>query len=316
MIDYSKQIHTLYEFYNLTLFSLDHMSETLIHTPIMVKEIIDNLPNQCQLYVDGTAGHGGHIAAIAASGKLATHASIYAVDRDAAMLEKARTQTADLSYTMHYIHNSYANIKTILWDQKADFILLDIGVNMEHFKDGNRGFSIHEDAPLDMRFDTTQWDTAADLVNTGSKELLVWAFMKYGDFSEKSATFFYDRLVERRATKPIITTADFVDFWYSIGVRKNQLPVLFQCLRIITNQELEQLEDFLRDMPDCLAPWGRCALITFHSTEDRIVKYAFKALADSEKFSLVNKKVIAPHYTEVQKNRAARSAKLRVIEKL
>ena len=294
----------------------------IIHTPIMVKEIIDHLPESATLYVDGTAGHGGHIAAIAASGKLATHADIIAVDRDAIMLQKCRQQTVEAAktYNLSYVQESYAKMLSLL-PKPADFILLDIGVNMEHFKDGQRGFSIHEDAPLDMRFDTRSGETAADLLNTGNKETLVGAFMKYGDFSEKSATFFYERIIEKRKEKPFVTTSGFVDFLYSIGVRKNQLPVLFQCLRIVVNQELDQLENFLRDMPKCLAVGGRCAIMTFHSTEDRIVKYAFKELADNgssdgKKFTLVNKKVIAPHYTEAQRNRAARSAKLRFIERV
>ncbi len=303
------------------------IDNTIIHTPIMVKEIVEHVPDGAKLYVDGTAGHGGHIAAIAASGRLATGADIIAVDRDAIMLQKCRQQTVDVTkdFSVNYVQDTYANIQTIYNNLEThngiDFILLDIGVNMEHFKDGKRGFSIHEEASLDMRFDTRSGETAADLLNTGSKEILVDAFIKYGDFSEKSAVFFYDRIVERRRMKPFTTTTDFVDFLYSIGVRKGQLPVLFQCLRIITNQELEQFETFLQDFPSCLSIGGRCALITFHSIEDRIAKYAFKELADNgtpdgKKFVLVNKKVIAPHYTEVQKNRASRSAKLRIIERV
>jgi len=291
--------------------------ETIQHTPIMVSEIITHVPTDCHLYVDGTAGHGWHIAAIAASGKLAPNASIIAIDRDAAMLEKAKTFVwSTHTQTFQFVQDSYANIETILDGKKADFILLDIGVNMEHFKDGARGFSIHDDAPLDMRFDTRSWETAADILNTYSKDKLVDLFIKYGDFSPKSSEYFADHIIAHRHTTPFTTTKQFVESLYSIGVRKNQLPIIFQCLRIQTNQELAQLEVFLQTLPNLLSIGGRCAIITFHSTEDRIAKYAFKWLAEEWSFTLVNKKVIAPHYKEVQKNRAARSAKLRIIERV
>jgi 16S rRNA (cytosine1402-N4)-methyltransferase len=289
------------------------------HTSIMVQEIINHVPENCKLYVDGTAGHGWHIAAIAASGKLTDDAHIVAIDRDGQMLAKARETLVSVmtrpAGSLMYVQDTYANLPSIVQDKKIDFILLDIGVNMEHFKDGSRGFSVHEDAPLDMRFDTREWQTAADIVNTADKQVLMHMFVQYGDFAPKSAEYFTDNMIEARKKEPILTTKQLIDFFYSIGVRKNQLPVIFQCLRIQTNQELEQLETFLKVFPNCLASWGRCAIMTFHSTEDRIVKYAFKALDDTWDFTLVNKKVIVPHYTEVQKNRAARSAKLRIIEK-
>lgn len=299
------------------------------HTPIMVKEIVSHVPENCTLYVDGTAGHGWHIAAIVASGKLADDAHIIAIDRDGQMLAKARETLVSMmsrqKWSVMYVQDTYANLDSILKNSSTSssrakwqigFILLDIWVNMEHFKDGSRGFSVHEDAPLDMRFDTRSGNTAADILNKSDKETLMHIFIQYGDFSPKSSEYFSDHIIEYRAKELFTGTKELVDFLYSIGVRKNQLPIIFQCLRIQTNQELKQLELFLERFPDCLAAWGRCAIMTFHSTEDRIVKYAFKALEEKWNFILINKKVIVPHYTEVQKNRAARSAKLRIIEKI
>ncbi len=290
------------------------------HTPIMVKEIVSHVPEGCTLYVDGTAGHGWHVAAIAASGRLADDAHIIAIDRDGQMLAKAREILVSVmsrqKWSVMYVQDTYANITSIIADKKIDFILLDIWVNMEHFKDGSRGFSVHEDAPLDMRFDTRSGETAADILNTSDKQLLMHMFAQYGDFSPKSSEYFTDHIIEYRKKELFTTTKQLVDFLYSIGVRKNQLPIMFQCLRIQTNQELKQLEIFLETFPDTIAVWWRCAIMTFHSTEDRIVKYAFKALEEKWNFKLVNKKVIAPHYTEIQKNRAARSAKLRIIERV
>ena len=290
------------------------------HTPIMVKEIVSHVPENCKLYVDGTAGHGWHIAAITASGKLAEDAHIIAIDRDGQMLAKAREILVSVmsrqKWSVMYVQDTYANIIDITGGKKIDFILLDIWVNMEHFKDGSRGFSVHEDAPLDMRFDTRSGETAGDILNTYDKVELIRMFVQYGDFSPKSSEYFTDHIIENRKKELFSTTKQLVDFLYGIWVRKNQLPIIFQCLRIQTNQELKQLEIFLQTFPDTIAVWGRCAIMTFHSTEDRIVKYAFKALEEKWKFKLVNKKVIAPHYTEVQKNRASRSAKLRIIEKV
>jgi 16S rRNA (cytosine1402-N4)-methyltransferase len=140
---------------------------------------------------------------------------------------------------------------------------------------------VHEDAPLDMRFDTREGRTAADILNTYSAGDLIHMFITYGDFSPKSSDYFATHIIEHRNKKPFVATKDLIDSLYSIGVRKNQLPIIFQCLRIETNQELAQLEVFLKAFPNVLALGGRCAIITFHSTEDRIVKYAFKALDES-----------------------------------
>ena len=105
-----------------------------------------------------------------------------------------------------------------------------------------------------MRFDTTQGRTASDILNTGTQEELTHAFITYGDFAPKSAQYFYDHILTKRQEKPFDTTKDLVDFLYSIGVRKHQLPIFFQCLRILTNQELEHLEQFLQDLPGLLTP--------------------------------------------------------------
>ncbi|MBP6086383.1 16S rRNA (cytosine(1402)-N(4))-methyltransferase [Patescibacteria group bacterium] len=173
------------------------------------------------------------------------------------MLAKARETLVSVmtrpAGSLMYVQDTYANLPSIVQDKKIDFILLDIGVNMEHFKDGTRGFSVHEDAPLDMRFDTREGQTAADIVNTADKQTLMHMFVQYGDFAPKSAEYFTDNMIEARKKEPILTTKQLIDFFYGIGVRKNQLPVIFQCLRIQTNQELEQLETFLKVFPDCLA---------------------------------------------------------------
>lgn len=149
---------------------------TIQHTPIMVKEIIDMIPPKCLISVDGTAGHGGHIIASILNNKITPYGQIIAIDRDAQMLAKAQINIENMlqdhpgtKLDIAYIQDSYARIAEIVPKQGVDFLLLDIGVNMEHFKDGSRGFSVHEDALLDMRFDTRKGQTAGDILNSAEK---------------------------------------------------------------------------------------------------------------------------------------------------
>jgi 16S rRNA (cytosine1402-N4)-methyltransferase len=195
-------------------------------------------------------------------------------------------------------------------------MLLDLGVNMEHFKDGERGFSINTDAPLDMRFNKGNPLTAREIVNTYSSEKLAEILILYGDYSPKSAEYLAKAIVESRKKHPLETTQQLKEVLHTLHCNQKKIAVIFQVLRIETNKELQQLEIFLKTFGEPLKIGGRCAIMTYHSIEDRIVKNAFKALAEGGKFQLVNKKVIQPHYTEVQRNKAARSAKLRIIEKI
>jgi 16S rRNA (cytosine1402-N4)-methyltransferase len=195
-------------------------------------------------------------------------------------------------------------------------MLLDLGVNMEHFKDGERGFSINTDAPLDMRFSKENPRTAQEIVNTYPSEKLEKILTLYGDFSPKTSEYLVKGILEERKKHPITTTGQLKELLHTLHCNQKKVAVVFQVLRIETNKELDQLEIFLKNFGEQLPLGGRCAIITYHSIEDRITKNAFKALAESGTFQLVNKKVIQPHYTEVQHNKAARSAKLRVIEKI
>lgn len=289
----------------------------------MAKEVLASLPAGRKTYVDGTFGHGGHVEYIMEHLKNTEPTSlkerrIIAIDRDEKMLEKGKELLAPYHAQIDFVHNSYSHIEDILQEeviQKVDYILLDLGVNMEHFKDPERGFSFLYDAPLDMRFDQTSGHTASMVVNTYSRARLADIFVKYGDFSESSSLYIADALIEKRTDGHILTTHELNDTLRKKGLRKEQMPVIFQCLRIETNHELDELIKFLEVFPSVLAPGGRCAIMTYHSIEDRLVKLAFKDLVENNpSLTLYNKKVIAPHYREVMSNRAARSAKLRIIE--
>jgi 16S rRNA (cytosine1402-N4)-methyltransferase len=194
-------------------------------------------------------------------------------------------------------------------------MLLDLGVNMEHFKDGARGFSIKADAPLDMRFSAQNERTAKDIVNGYNAAQLEKMLITYGDFSPKTSEYLTKGILEARKKRSIESTGQLTALLKALHFNQQKIAVVFQALRIETNRELEQLEVFLQTFGDWLSEGGRCGIITYHSIEDRMTKYALKKWEESGNFQLVNKKVIVPHYTEVAKNKAARSAKLRIIER-
>lgn len=292
----------------------------LRHIPVLAQEIYDHLPTNRSLSFDGTFGHGGHaeyFLSQEAQKRPINQLKIIGTDVDTAMISKAQQRTQNYQENITILHSSYAHIQKIA--QKYwpfDFELLDLWVNLEHFKDGERWFSIKTDAPLDMRFDQTKTPhTAKDRLAKTPLEKLQNALMSYGDFSARAADYLSKSICEQRKKSDFSTTFQLKDFLLAHHCNQKKIAVIFQVIRIMVNNELEQLEHFLAEFPATLSSGGRCAIITYHSIEDRIVKNAFKTLAEQDDFSLVNKKVIVPHYTEVQHNKAARSAKLRIIEK-
>lgn len=292
----------------------------LRHIPVLAKEIYDHLPNNRSLSFDGTFGHGGHaeyFLSHEAKKRPIKQLKIIGTDVDTAMIAKAQQLTQNYEENISILHSSYANIQEIAekyW--LFDFELLDLWVNLEHFKDGERGFSIKTNAPLDMRFDQTKTQhTAKDRLARAPLEELQNALIIYGDFSPRAAEYLSKSISEQRKKSAFSTTFQLKDFLLAHHCNQKKIAVIFQVIRIMVNKELEQLERFLDNFPNTLTSGGRCAIITYHSIEDRIVKNAFKALAEQGNFSLINKKVIVPHYTEVASNKAARSAKLRIIEK-
>ena len=219
---------------------------------------------------------------------------------------------------------------------KLDGVLLDLGVSSPQLDRGERGFSYHEDAPLDMRMDVSQGQTAADLLNSASEQELCRIIRDYGE--EKWAARIAQMICEHRAKKPMETTFDLVhavDAAIPKAVRRKDdghpARRTFQAIRIAVNDELDPLDKAICDFVDCLKPGGRMLVITFHSLEDRIVKSAFKELSLActcppdfpvcvcgkvQEVELVNKKPIVASEGELEKNSRSQSAKLRVIEKL
>lgn len=293
----------------------------LRHIPVLANEIYENLPSNWKHWFDWTFWHWGHAEFFLSHEKekrAIDSIKIIGTDIDLNMIEKAKELTKEYKENINILHSSYANILQISKEEWLfDYELLDLWVNLEHFKDWSRWFSIKTDAPLDMRFDQTKNDmTAAKWLKTTKPEIIKSALEEYWDFSPKTSEYLTKLICEQKQKAPLETTFQLKDFLLTHHFNQKKIAVIFQVIRIMINKELDQLKIFLSDFPTTLKKGWRCFIITYHSVEDRITKNALKELAENWEFKLINKKVIVPHYTEVQKNKAARSAKLRIIEKL
>ncbi len=300
----------------------------------MLGEAVDGLDvRQGGVYVDGTAGGGGHSFEIAS--RLGGTGRLICIDQDPDAIEAATKRLSQFD-NVTIVRSNFSNIKGVLMNLgvfRADGVLLDLGVSSHQLDEPDRGFSYHFDAPLDMRM-SRDGQSAYDIVNTASPGELVRILSVYGE--EKFAKNIVRGIVAARETKPIETTlelADIVRDAYPMKARKNGHPArkTFQAVRIAVNRELEVLEDGLQSAFECLNENGRLSVITFHSLEDRIVK---RAMADwckgctcppdfpvcvcgnKPKAELVNRKPIVPSEEELEANNRARSAKLRVCRKL
>ena len=307
-----------------------------LHRSVLLDECIEGLNIRPDgIYVDGTLGRAGHSREIA---KRLTTGRLICVDRDQAALDAARDRLADWMDRVTLVHSNFDRIAQILDElglAGVDGMLFDLGVSSPQLDDGSRGFSYMADAPLDMRMDRDEGLTAADVVNTWSQEELRRILFQYGE--ERCAPQIAGAIVRRRAEKPIETTLELVDVIKSAmpakALREKQHPAKrsFQAIRIAVNDELASVDRMLRGAVPKLNRGGRLAVITFHSLEDRIVK---TGLADFAKgctcppdfpvcvcgktpdVKLVNRKPILPTDREIEENPRARSAKLRVAEKL
>lgn len=305
------------------------------HLPVMLAEVLEWMDAQPEgVYMDGTLGGGGHSRAILeASGASAT---LYGIDRDPAAIAAA---TARLNgYPgFHAIHGNFHDAKALLADAGAPPLngaLLDLGVSSHQLDTGERGFSYHEDAPLDMRMDPSRGQTAAEYLAQITPQELRRVLDEYGE--EKWAARIAQIFEEKRREKPILTTGDLVavvDAAIPKAVRRKDdghpARRTFQAVRIALNDELLPLEAALEDIVSCLAPGGRLLVITFHSLEDRIVKNTFRRLQNpcicppKAPICTCGKKpegrarggAIKPSEQEVTQNARARSAKLRVFER-
>ena len=294
------------------------MNESWVHIPIMAAEIADFLlTNSDGIYMDGTLGLGGHTRYFLS--KLSTHARIFGFDRDTHALQMALERTADARLTA--CHASYVQAPEVLARYgvcAVDGAVFDLGLSSYQLDDASRGFSLIADGPLDMRFDTSAAVSAADIVNTWGLDDLARIFTDYGE--ERRAMQAAHALLTARRTAPITTTFQLKQTLEpALGPQRGRIhPAtrIFQALRIACNQELAHVEQIAPVLQRILKPGARAAVLTFHSLEDRLIKNSFKALCAAVNFKLVNKHALSPSFDEVRQNRRARSAKLRVIERV
>ena len=305
------------------------------HEPVLLKEVLEWLnPEPGGQFADGTLGGGGHSEKILQ--RIGDSGALYGIDRDEDALRAATSRLQGFP-AFHAIHGNFHDVKALL-PQNAQLNggLLDLGVSSYQLDTPERGFSYHEDAPLDMRMDRSSGVTAAEWLNSATEKEITDALYDYGD--EKWAARIAKMIVERRGKQPLATTQNLVacvDAAIPKAVRRKDdghpARRTFQAIRIAVNDEIAPLEQALDDWIDCIAPGGRLCVITFHSIEDRIVKHAFRRMQNPciclprAPVCTCGRKPIArvlyggavkPSPEEVAENSRAHSALLRAVERV
>lgn len=303
------------------------------HIPVLLYETIDGLDiKENGIYVDGTAGGGGHSAEILSHLK---EGKLISIDQDPDAIKHVRERFKDNPNSI-IVKGNFSDMKELLNERGVyyvDGVMLDIGVSSHQLDTSQRGFSFHEDAPLDMRM-SQSGESAYDIVNTYDYASLARIINNYGE--EKYASSIAKNIVKMREQKPIETTLELAEIIKNSvpqKVRRDGHPArkTFQALRIAVNKELDVLEKGLDEAFELLSVGGRLAVITFHSLEDRIVKkkmaswctgctcpkdFPVCVCGNKPKAKLINRKPIVATERELELNVRSRSAKLRVCEKL
>ncbi len=313
--------------------------ETLPHISVLPKETMEQLqPRSGGTYCDGTLGAGGHtwqlLAASAPDGR------VVCIDRDELAIRTAKERLGDDASRAQFVHGSFEDMDTHLQGlgiSQVDGILLDLGVSSMQLDMRERGFSFAKDGPIDMRMDPSGGETALELIERVSEEELARIIWEYGEerLSRRIAKRLKQDAAEDKLTSTLVL-ADAVSACIPAKLkhksRIHPATRTFQALRIAVNRELDQLERFLEIFVDLLAPGGRCAIISFHSLEDRMVKRCFRELAKTSSLPPdlarkagervhpicvpITRKPIVATEEEIQNNARSRSAKLRACEKV
>ncbi len=283
-----------------------------MHKPVLLEEVVKFASEiKPETILDGTFGRGGHTRALI---EACPNAEMFAIDQDTAAIAYGERELGSRVKLAHFNFHEIASLK-MRPPQGFDVILLDLGVSSPQLDEPERGFSFYHDGPLDMRMNPSQELTAADVVNTWPEVELLNLFTKYGEIRRPQrvvrAIVFDRKQTPFTKTKQLSGLIERVEGWQ----RKGHHPATryFLALRMIVNNELAGLEACLPDLMRALSPRGRLLIITFHSLEDRIIKYAFRESPDLG-FPLV-KKVITPSREEERENPRARSAKLRIFQR-
>lgn len=296
------------------------------HEPVLLNESLSGLAIKSDgIYVDLTFGGGGHSRAILE--RLGDKGKLYAFDQDTAALQNAINDSRFTLINSNF--RFFVNFLRYYKADKVDGVLADLGVSSYHFDSSARGFSFQGDEPLDMRMNQGARISAVDVVNGYELNKLTEIFRLYGELD--NAFKLAKEVVAVRENKPITRTGQLVDALSGLIPQKNRnkfLSRVFQAIRIEVNGELNILRQMLLQLPDVLAPGGRVSIIAYHSLEDRLVKNFFRSgrfSGDAETdiygnrlvpFEQISRKVIVPTNEEIERNSRARSAKLRIAERV
>jgi len=294
----------------------------MMHVPVLLKEVIDYLnPQANENFIDATVGQGGHTTSILEKNK--PEGKVLGIEMDIDIYKELKEKMAKMSNRLILINDSYVNLKKIV--KKNDFkpihgILFDLGLCSWHLEASKRGFSYLRDEPLDMRFNPKNDLTAAEIINFWDIERIEEILREFGE--EKYARRISLAIKEVRKKERIVGTQQLVDILKRVlpkNYDKKRIHFAtrtFQALRIAVNNELQVIEDGIKQAIKILEPGGKIAVISFHSLEDRIVKNLFREKAETGELNILTKKPITASLEEIRNNSRSRSAKLRIAEKL
>ena len=290
-------------------------SGTSPHIPIMIEEVTQFLQiSATGTYIDCTVGYGGHARHILE--RLSSNGKLIGIDKDEEAIKFCKKSLSNYN-NVQLFHNSYHKIKDILSIsriQKVDGMLLDLGLSSAQLDSKSRGFSYKIDSELDMRFDLKQKIKANDLLNIKSKKFIADIIYKYSD--ERRSRAIADNILKMRPIKNVFELVESIRRSTPPKNRNKTLARVFQAIRILVNNELNILENFLLEFCSQLTIGGRIVFISFHSLEDRLVKRALKDLSLKKKIKILTKKPLYPSQEENNSNRRSRSAKLRAAERI
>lgn len=306
------------------------------HLPVLLTEVLDALDlAHRKLIVDATLGLGGHSLAVFQREDF--KGKIVGIDQDAAHIAEAKKRLSSFARRLTLIHSNFGNLSELQEELPVfDGILFDLGIASPHLDIPERGFSFQHEAPLDMRMDLRNPMTAARVLSESSEQQLTQIFRDYGE--ESLARLIARRIVDTRKEHPLKTTAQLAELIRDVyrrrgfyDSRKHPATKVFQALRIAVNDELDVLSHALEAAIEMIQPGGRVVVISYHSLEDRLVKEMFRKAANpcicppklpvcacgrKPSLRILTKKPIVPRDEEIEKNPRARSAKMRVAEKL
>jgi len=284
-----------------------------MHYPVLGAEVMEYLAVRPDgIYLDATAGLGGHAGAIA---RRLTTGWVIANDRDAESLEFARANTAELADRIRFHYGKFSELETAVWAQgvaKVNGLIADLGVSRYQLTESHRGFSILTDGPLDMRMDQSQRLTAGELVNSAAEKAIADWIYQLGE--ERRARKIARAIVRARPIRSTLHLAGVVERAVPRTGRLHPATRTFMALRMVVNEEQAELDRLLDLAPGLVAAGGRVVIISFMSLEDRKVKEKFRSLGREGRAAVLTKHPVTPSEKEIHENPASRSAKLRAVE--